>query len=155
MRVVLQRVQAASVTVDDAITGAIGPGLLLLAGIGPDDTEATMGAMATRLVNIRVFEDATGRMNRSAQEVGAELLVVSQVTLYAQIGKGRRPQFNHAAPPDRAAALIATFTAALRDLGHTVAEGRFGAHMRVSLINDGPVTLVLEEPPKRSEILKD
>ncbi|MBA3824787.1 MAG: D-tyrosyl-tRNA(Tyr) deacylase [Ktedonobacterales bacterium] len=147
MRVVLQRVREANVTVDDATTGAIGPGLLLLAGIGPDDTTDTVRAMATRLVNIRVFEDDTGRMNRSAQEVGAELLVVSQVTLYAEIGKGRRPQFNHAAPPDRAAALITAFTAALRELGFTVAEGRFGAHMVVALVNDGPVTLVLEEPP--------
>ncbi len=145
MRVVLQRVREASVTVAGEQTGAIGAGLLLLAGIGPDDTEAVVRAMAARLVAIRVFEDEAGRMNRSAQEVGAALLVVSQVTLYAEIGKGRRPQFHHAAPPDRAAALIAAFVAALRDLGFTVAAGRFGAHMVVSLVNDGPVTLVLEE----------
>jgi D-aminoacyl-tRNA deacylase len=144
MRVVVQRVSEARVTVEQVITGAIGPGLLILAGIGPDDTAETVRAMAARLVNIRLFEDDAGRMNRSAQETGAELLVVSQVTLYAEIGKGRRPQFHHAAPPDRAAALISTFATALRDLGFTVAEGRFGAHMVVSLVNDGPVTLLLD-----------
>lgn len=147
MRVVLQRVASASVAVDAAIIGEIGPGLLVLAGISHQDTPATAAALAEKIAHLRIFEDDAGKMNRSALEIGAQALVISQFTLYADTAHGRRPAFLGAAPPDQAAPLIERFVARLRELGLVVATGRFGAHMRVTLVNDGPVTLILEGAP--------
>ncbi len=144
MRVVVQRVSEARVTVDSDITGAIGPGLLLLVGIGQDDAEATVTAMAGKIARLRIFEDVVGKMNRSVLDVGGEILVVSQFTLLGELRKGTRPNFAAAARPEMAAPLIARFVAALRQLGLTVEEGRFGAYMQVTLVNDGPVTIVLD-----------
>jgi len=144
MRIVLQRVSEARVTVDDTIIGAIGPGLLLLVGIGPDDTEANAVALADKVAHLRIFEDAAGKMNLALLDMGGAALVVSQFTLYADVSHGRRPSFIGAAPPALAAPLVDRFATALRDLGITVASGQFGAHMRVALVNDGPVTISLE-----------
>jgi len=144
MRIVLQRVSEARVTVDDTTIGAIGPGLLLLVGIGPDDTEANAVALADKVAHLRIFEDAAGKMNLALLDTGGAALVVSQFTLYADVSHGRRPSFIGAAPPALAAPLVDRFATALRDLGITVASGQFGAHMRVALVNDGPVTISLE-----------
>ncbi len=123
--------------------GAIGPGLAVLAGFAPDDSEAKMAWMADKLWNLRLFADAEGRMNRSAREVGAALLVVSQFTLYGDASRGRRPSFTGAARPEAARALYGRFVELCRR-GGEVAEGEFGAMMEVELVNDGPVTLQLE-----------
>ncbi len=144
MRIVAQRVTQASVTIDGAVMASIGPGLLLLVGVGHSDTEATALDLAEKVARLRVFGDDAGKMNRSALDSGAAMLVVSQFTLYADTTRGRRPSFVGAAPPDLAAPLVARFAAALAALGLTVAQGRFGAHMQVALVNDGPVTLTLD-----------
>jgi D-tyrosyl-tRNA(Tyr) deacylase len=144
MRVVAQRVGEAAVTVNGEVVGEIGPGLLVLAGFGPDDEESALEWMASRLLGLRIFPDADGRMNLDVREAGGELLVVSQFTLYGDCSKGRRPSFISAAPPERAAELYRRFVDICRRGAVPVAEGRFGAMMRVSLVNDGPVTLVLE-----------
>ena len=143
MRAVLQRVTDARVVVDGAAVGEIGRGWLVLLGVGHDDTEAIAVSMADKAAGLRCFEDAEGKTNLSAQDVGAEWLVVSQFTLYADTTRGRRPGFTNAGPPELASALVARFEARLRELGFRVASGRFGAHMQVSLTNDGPFTLVL------------
>lgn len=122
----------------------IGPGWLVLVGVGHGDTQAVAEALANKIVGVRAFEDAQGRTNLSAADVGAELLVVSQFTLLADLSRGRRPGFTAAAPPDQARVLVGQLAAALRHPGFRVAEGRFGSHMRVSLVNDGPFTLWLE-----------
>ncbi len=148
MRVVLQRVSRASVTVDGRTTGAMGPGLLLLAGFAPGDTEEDLSWMAEKVRGLRIFPDADGRMNRSVEEVGGGLLVVSQFTLYGDTRKGRRPSFVQAAPPERAIPLYERFVTLLREGGDAPVEtGEFGAMMAVELVNDGPVTLVLERGP--------
>jgi len=144
MRIVLQRVRSASVTVDGAIVGEIGQGLLLLVGIGQEDTEAISQSLAEKIANLRIFEDDSGKMNHSALESAAEILVVSQFTLYADTKHGRRPSFIAAAKPDIASPLVDHFATALRCIGLTVAQGTFGAHMDVALLNDGPVTLIIE-----------
>jgi D-tyrosyl-tRNA(Tyr) deacylase len=151
MRVLLQRVTEASVAVGDKIVGEIGNGLLLLAGIASDDTEAELERMATKIVNLRIFEDDDGKMDRSALDVLARgddssfgLLVVSQFTLYADVRKGRRPSFTGAAAPEMAAPMIERWAGMLADLGFRVEQGVFGAHMSVRLVNDGPVTLWVE-----------
>lgn len=149
MRVLVQRVSRASVKVEGAITGQIGPGLLLLAGITAGDTEADGAALAQKIAHLRIFPDEQGAMNLSAldrQAAGQEsgILVVSQFTLYADMRKGRRPSFVQAAPPDVASPLVDAFADQFRRLGFTVAEGIFGAHMDVALVNDGPVTLWLD-----------
>lgn len=151
MRVLLQRVTEASVTVQGHVVGEIGHGLLLFAGIASDDTDAELEQMATKVVNLRIFEDDDGKMNRSALDVIAGvddssfgLLVVSQFTLYADLRKGRRPSFITAAAPALAAPMIERWTGMLADLGFRVAQGVFGAHMAVHLVNDGPVTLWLD-----------
>lgn len=144
MRIVTQRVTEASVTVGDTVVGAIGPGLLALVGVGPTDTEGTAIMLADKLAKLRVFADDAGKMNRSALDLGAEILVVSQFTLYADTSHGRRPSFVGAAPPALAAQLVDRLAVALRALGLPVAQGQFGAHMRVALVNDGPVTILLE-----------
>ena len=144
MRIVVQRVSEAQVTVDGAVIGAINHGLFLLVGVGPHDTEAIADALADKIARLRIFEDDAGKMNRAALDCGAAVLVVSQFTLYADTSHGRRPSFLGAAPPEIAAPLVERIITTLRALGLTVATGQFGAHMQVSLINDGPVTVILE-----------
>jgi D-tyrosyl-tRNA(Tyr) deacylase len=144
MRVVLQRVSRAAVRVDGTTTGAIGRGFVVLAGFAPSDTEATLAWMAEKVAGLRLFGDADGKMNLPLSEVAGGVLVISQFTLYGDVAKGRRPSFIAAAPPAVAEPLYERFVALLRALGLTVETGRFGAMMDVELVNDGPVTLVLE-----------
>ena len=146
MRVVLQRVSRAEVRVGGRVTGAIGAGFVVLAGFAPTDTDETLAWMAEKIVGLRVFADADGKMNRSLADVGGGLLVVSQFTLYGDARKGRRPSFTDAAPPEAAVPLYERFVALLRERagGLPVATGEFGAMMEVELVNDGPVTLLLE-----------
>lgn len=149
MRVLVQRVSAASVTVGGELVGEIGPGLLLLVGVTHDDGEAEIGLLAAKIVNLRIFPDDAGQMNRSALDRLATgdpigLLVVSQFTLYAESRKGRRPSFTRAAPPAIAAPAVNRLAARLTEAGLPVATGRFGAEMAVSLVNDGPVTIWLD-----------
>jgi D-tyrosyl-tRNA(Tyr) deacylase len=145
MRAVIQRVSSARVTIADETTGEIGPGLLVLLGIHPADTEADGQWLAEKLVRLRLFADAVGQMNRSVQDIAGGLLVVSQFTLFASTRKGTRPSFNDAAKPDLALPLYEKFVAqAAAALGRPVSTGRFGAMMQVSLVNDGPVTLALD-----------
>jgi D-tyrosyl-tRNA(Tyr) deacylase len=144
MKAVIQRVSEASVTVGGEVAGAIGPGLLILLGVGVGDGPAEIALLAEKIANLRIFTDDEGRFNRSALDVGGAALVVSQFTLYADTRRGRRPSFSDAAAPDLAAPLIEAFAAALRQRGLPVATGVFGAHMRVALINDGPVTIILD-----------
>lgn len=143
MRIVLQRVSKARVTVDKNEEGAIGPGLVLLIGVGQGDNEAEMDLWAQKCLNLRIFADETGKMNRSVQDVGGEILAVSQFTLYGDCRKGRRPGFSGAAPPERAKALYDHFVARLRESNVPIATGVFQAHMHVDIHNDGPVTLLL------------
>lgn len=143
MRVVAQRVSRASVTVDGRVVGEIGPGLLLLAGVARGDTEEVVRAAADKLAGLRIFPDDEGRLNRSVQEVGGAILLVSQFTLYGDARRGRRPSFTRSASGEKAQELYEAVAAGLRELGLTVAQGRFGAHMDVELVNDGPVTLLL------------
>lgn len=144
MRAVIQRVAAADVRVDHEIVGRIGPGLLVLLGIARSDEEKDADYLADKAVHLRIFEDGDGKMNRSLLETGGEVLVVSQFTLLGDCRKGRRPSFVEAAPPERAEQLYEYFVDQLKMKGITVATGRFQAMMAVSLINDGPVTLILE-----------
>lgn len=144
MRVVLQRVSRASVTVDGRVTGTISRGLALLVGFAPTDTEATVAWMADKIVGLRLFPDDDDKMNRDLAEVGGEVLIVSQFTLYGDARKGRRPSFVGAAPPEQAETLYEDFVTALRRRVGTVATGEFGAKMDVALVNNGPVTLILE-----------
>jgi D-tyrosyl-tRNA(Tyr) deacylase len=144
MRIVLQRVSRARVTVDGRVTGAIGRGLLLLVGFTGGDTEETLRWMADKVVGLRVFADPGGKMNLSVDEVGGALLVVSQFTLYGDARRGRRPSFVEAAPPAVAIPLYERFLERLRATGRPVETGEFGAMMEVELVNDGPVTLLLE-----------
>lgn len=144
MRVVLQRVSEASVTIGGQRVGAIGRGFLLLVGFTHGDTEAEVGWMAEKVAGLRLFSDAAGKMNLGLEDVDGGLLVVSQFTLYGDAVKGRRPSFTDAARPETAMPLYASFVAKLRDTGRPVATGEFGADMQVALVNDGPVTLLLE-----------
>ncbi|MBM3320684.1 MAG: D-tyrosyl-tRNA(Tyr) deacylase [Candidatus Eisenbacteria bacterium] len=144
MRVVLQRVSEASVVVDGETVGAIGPGILLLAAIGTDDTEERVAKMAEKCANLRVFPGEKGHFEISALERPGEVLAVSQFTLYGDCRKGRRPSLSHAAPPGKAEPLFDRFQRELQRLGLRVATGRFGALMRVRLVNDGPVTFLLD-----------
>lgn len=144
MRVVLQRVTRASVTVDGQTVGQIGPGLVALVAVAQEDGPAQAQRLAAKTAELRIFADDEGRFNRSLLESGGEALVVSQFTLLADMRKGRRPNFAAAAPPERAAPIVDAFADALRQLGVRVATGRFGEHMMVELENDGPVTLVLD-----------
>lgn len=145
MRVVLQRVSSAAVSVGERITGRIDRGLLVLVGIEPADTEADGAWLAEKLVRLRIFADEAGQMNRSVADVGGGLLVVSQFTLHASTAKGTRPSFNAAARPEHARPLYERFVAQLgQALGRAAATGEFGALMRIELVNDGPVTLILD-----------
>ena len=144
MRVVVQRVSRASVTVDDRVVGSIDRGLLLLVGFRSGDLPDALEWMADKIVGLRVFADAEGKMNCSLEDVGGSLLAVSQFTLYGDVRRGRRPSFIDAAPGDEAERLYQQFVAALRSRGVHVETGVFGALMDVELVNDGPVTLLLE-----------
>lgn len=146
MRVVLQRVSSARVTVGERVTGEIGEGLLLLAGFRPEDDEAVLAWMAEKVLGLRIFGDGEGKMNLSVEEVGGDVLVVSQFTLYGDTRKGRRPSFIEAAPPGQAIPLYRRFLELLRERlpASRVEEGEFGAMMSVALVNEGPVTLILE-----------
>ena len=147
MRVVVQRVSRAEVRVNGRVTGRIGAGLAVLAGFAPGDTEATLAWMADKILGLRVFADTEGKMNLGLSDVGGALLVVSQFTLYGDAHKGRRPSFVDAAPPGIAIPLYDRFLALLREKGGAVRveTGEFGAMMEVELVNDGPVTLLLEK----------
>ena len=148
MRIVLQRVKRASVTVGDETVSEIGAGLLLLVGVAQGDGEAEADWLAEKVAGLRIMSDEDGKMNLSVKEVGGEILAVSQFTLLADTRKGRRPSFIGAAPPEKATRLFDYFCDRLRAAGvDPVETGRFGAMMDVSLINDGPVTIVLESPP--------
>ena len=143
MRAVLQRVLRARVTVNGALAGDIGLGLLALVGVGHDDTEADAQWMARKIAEIRIFADDRKPMNRSIIEAGGGALVVSQFTLYGDTSRGRRPGFTNAAPPEIAEPLVARVASLVADRGIPVATGVFGAHMEVELVNDGPVTILL------------
>ena len=148
MRVVLQRVSRAVVRVDSRVTGSIGPGFLVLAGFAPTDTDAQLVWMAEKILGLRVFGDAEGKMNRDLTEAHGGVLVVSQFTLYGDASKGRRPSFIDAAPPTVAIPLYERFVALLTEKSGgkiPVETGEFGAMMEVELVNDGPVTLILEK----------
>jgi D-tyrosyl-tRNA(Tyr) deacylase len=144
VRAVVQRVSEARVSVAGEEIGAIGHGLCVLLGVGATDTEADADALCRKIVSLRIFEDEAGRFARSLEEVQGALLVVSQFTLYGDCRKGRRPSFTDAAPPERAETLYERFVARARDGAVPVATGRFQARMAVALVNDGPVTLVLD-----------
>jgi D-tyrosyl-tRNA(Tyr) deacylase len=144
LRVLLQRVSRASVTVRDELVSGIGPGLLLLVGVGKEDGFGEYDRLAERIVNLRVFEDEQGKMNRSLADVGGEILVVPQFTLYGDVRKGRRPSWDGAAPPEIAEDRVEAFAKALEARGANVKRGAFREHMQVELVNDGPVTLWLD-----------
>ncbi len=146
MRVVIQRVKRATVTVDGETVGAIGRGLLVLLGVKQGDTEADTGFLVNKTLGLRIFPDDSDKMNRSLLDIGGELLVVSQFTLYGDCRKGKRPSFTAAAPPDLADALYEKFCAQARAQGVKVATGRFAAMMDVELVNDGPVTIIIDSP---------
>ena len=151
MRLVIQRVREASVTVEGTITGQIGSGLLVLAGCAPADDEAALTWLARKLVNLRIFGDENGQMNRSVRDVGGEILAVSQFTLLADARKGNRPSYTGAAPPAVAEPLYQRFVALVaQELGQPVPTGIFGADMQVRLLNDGPVTIILDSPTASS-----
>lgn len=144
MRVVVQRTTSASVTVDGTVTGEIAHGLVCLVGFTDGDGEEELNYVADKIVNLRIFSDEAGKMNRSLLQVGGDILSISQFTVYGNCRKGRRPNFMAAAPPDTAEALYDSFNDTLRSYGIKVETGRFGANMQVSLVNDGPVTLIVE-----------
>jgi D-tyrosyl-tRNA(Tyr) deacylase len=145
MRALLQRVASASVVVEGQTVGAIGQGLLILLGIRCGDGRKEVSFVADKCVNLRVFEDEQGKMNRSLLDIGGAALVVSQFTLYGETRKGRRPSFVQAAPPGESEPLYGCFVDALREHGIPVQTGVFGAKMQVNLVNDGPVTVVVEK----------
>jgi len=144
MRIVLQRVSRAAVSVGDRRVAQIGPGMVILVGIGPADGEEQVDDLAEKIANLRIFEDEGGKINRSLLEVGGEAIVVSQFTLYADTRKGRRPSFTGAALPEAAAPLVERLAERLSELGVPTQTGEFGAHMLVEIANDGPVTIWLE-----------
>lgn len=144
MRIVLQRVSQASVSVSDQTIAQIGPGLLLLVGVSPSDQPDQARYLAEKIANLRIFEDQAGKMNRSLLDAGGGAIVVSQFTLFADTRKGRRPSFTDAAQPQIAQPLVDQFAAFLTQLGVPTQSGKFGAHMLVEIANDGPVTIILE-----------
>jgi len=148
VKAVIQRVRSAAVEVDGRTVGAIGRGILVFLGVGKGDLEQDADWLAAKIVALRIFEDEAGKMNRSLQEVGGELLAVSQFTLAGNCAKGRRPSFDSAAPPDEANRLYNYFVEAVKRLDVPVRTGIFQAMMQVSLVNDGPVTFILETPSR-------
>ena len=144
MRVVLTRVKYASVTIDGQTVGKIGPGFLILLGVGPADTEKECRLLAEKALGLRVFEDENGKMNLGLEQVGGQVLVVSQFTLSGNCRKGRRPSFAEAAPPELGEAMYERFLELCGELGYPPQHGRFGADMKVESLNDGPVTLLLD-----------
>ncbi len=144
MRALLQRVSHANVVVDEQIVGQISQGLLVLLGVGQDDSRAQVKLLADKIVRLRIFEDDQGKMNRSLLDINGQVLIVSQFTLYADTRRGRRPSFTDAAPPALAEPLVEYFKATMAAYGLTVASGIFGAYMQVELLNDGPVTIWLD-----------
>lgn len=144
MRVVLQRVSHASVTVEEKVIGKIKRGFLLLVGVTHDDAMEDMEYLVRKIVQMRIFEDEEGKLNRCIQDIGGEILSVSQFTLYAETKKGNRPSFSKAAPGDVALEMFEQFNGLLRDTGIPVETGQFGADMKVELLNDGPVTILLD-----------
>ena len=144
MRAVVQRVSHASVTVEGRVTGEIGSGLMILLGVGREDTPAVAASLAEKVANLRIFEDEQGKMNRSLLDVKGAALIVSQFTLYGDARGQRRPSFISAAPPEKAKALYEEFTVAMQGLGVTVATGVFQTTMSVELVNEGPVTILLD-----------
>ena len=155
MRAVLTRVKFASVTIDGETVGKIGPGFLILLGVGPEDTEKECRLLAEKALGLRIFEDENGKMNLGLEQIGGQVLVVSQFTLYGNCRKGRRPSFTEAAPPALGNELYERFLELCREAGYPPQHGRFGADMQVASVNDGPVTLILDtdqlmEAPRRS-----
>ena len=155
MRAVLTRVKSASVTIDGKVNGAIGPGFLILLGVGPEDTEKECRCLAEKALSLRIFEDENGKMNLGLDAIGGQVLVVSQFTLYGNCRKGRRPSFTDAAGPELGNALYEKFLSICEELGYPPQHGEFGADMKVESINDGPVTLILDtdqlmNEPRRS-----
>ncbi len=148
MRAVIQRVTSAKVTVDDRQTGAIGEGLLVLLGVHKDDEQGDITWLADKIINLRIFDDEDGKMNHSLVDTGGSMLIVSQFTLLADCRKGRRPSWSEAAPPDKARQLYEEFIRAVAEYGITTARGKFQAMMEVSLINSGPVTILLDSHKK-------
>ena len=148
MRTVIQRVLKSEVAIAGSISSRIGPGLLILLGVGPEDGPADAEYLADKIINLRIFEDDAGKMNRSVMETGGEVMVVSQFTLMADCRKGRRPSFINAADPETANRLYETFVSILMDRNIRVQTGVFQAMMAVSLINDGPVTIILDSKDK-------
>ncbi len=146
MRIVVQRVSSASVTVEGQVVGQIGRGFLILVGFTHSDDERALAWCARKVVGLRVFEDEAGKMNLALKDVEGKILAVSQFTLYADVIKGRRPAFIEAAPPEQAASLYHRFCGLLEGEGAEVERGVFGAKMEVELVNDGPVTIVIESP---------
>ena len=144
MRAVIQRVSRARVSIGEGVAGEIGPGLLVLLGVGREDGPETAAYLAEKIANLRVFEDEAGKMNRSLVEIAGAALVVSQFTLYGDVRRGRRPGFDRAAPPEPAKALYELFVEELRRRGVRVETGVFQAHMTVDLANEGPVTILLD-----------
>ena len=144
MRAVLTRVKSASVSIDGETVGKIGQGFLILLGVGPEDTQEKCRYLAEKALSLRVFEDENGKMNLGLGDVGGQVLVVSQFTLYGNCRKGRRPSFTEAAPPQLGNALYEKFLSVCEELGYPPQHGRFGADMQVESINDGPVTLILD-----------
>ena len=144
MRAVLTRVKSASVAIDGETVGSIGQGFLILLGVGPEDTEETARFLAEKALKLRVFEDENQKMNLGLEQVGGQVLVVSQFTLYGNCRKGRRPSFTEAAPPELGNRLYEYFLECCTQLGYPPQHGRFGADMQVSSVNDGPVTLILD-----------
>ena len=144
MKALLQRVSEAKVTVNSKIIGEIGTGWLILLGVGKADSEAEIPKLSEKILGLRLFSDVDGKFNLSVQDVGGQILVVSQFTLFADCSRGRRPGFSNAAPPDVAKELYERFVAELRKSDVTVATGEFGADMKVTLVNDGPVTIMLD-----------
>ena len=144
MRAVLTRVKYASVTIDGQTVGKIGPGFLILLGVGPEDTEEHARVLAEKALGLRIFEDENGKMNLGLDAVKGQVLVVSQFTLYGNCRKGRRPSFTEAAGPELGNALYEKFLSICEELGYPPQHGRFGANMKVESLNDGPVTLILD-----------
>lgn len=148
MRIVLQRVKSASVSIDETVVGKIGVGFVLLVGIADSDTEAELDYLVRKITKLRVFEDLVGKMNLAIEDVGGQILSISQFTLYADTKKGNRPSFTKAGAPDFADKMYQLFNKKLRDTGLTVETGEFGANMQVQLINDGPVTISFDTENK-------